>query len=56
MTSHDWCWSEIVNADLVERALAEQRRRTERRRGVFEEWDDKPPRAVPGKGHHSAAA
>lgn len=48
MTSHAWCWSDIVSADLVEHALKEQRRRRERRqRSVFDDWDAEPPHPSP---------
>ena len=48
MTSRDWCWSEIMNAELVEHALTEQRRPRERRqRSVFDDWDEEPPRPSP---------
>ncbi len=48
MAGQAWCWSDIVSSDLVEHALAEQRRRAERLgRGVFDEWDEEPPRPSP---------
>lgn len=31
VTSHLWCWSDIVNPQLVEQALADDERRARRR-------------------------
>jgi len=53
MTSHDWCWSDIVNPELVEQALAAQRKR---RRRVFDTWDDEAPQPAPDKEDRTATA